>query len=292
MQNNVDKHQWYLFEHSYNSSKQILETATGRLSDINLSSIATILIQNVGELVEHYASDFLIDWEKVLTFFNNKAVGTEYVLFGLRENGVDSNNYIFSNQKSHATQSDYIKTYYKKVFAMKMTIDDEGYSTAELRDITDTLVYWDEENGRAVHNDMIPRDLYIADRTIAHMRDNDGIRAACNVISEYPEISFLCGGFNSLYEQYCDSQKACELFSELENIIVSLESVAYGNQPDKQCNDDICLCDQSAEAVITDWFYGRFDPDFYYCMLNDYKLIFWIKKRIEQILLTQKETDK
>ena len=50
---------------AFDATKEIIDEERGRVGSINLSSIASKLIQECGRWTDRYASDFLIDWDGV-----------------------------------------------------------------------------------------------------------------------------------------------------------------------------------------------------------------------------------
>ncbi len=133
----------------YENAKIILHTE-GQVGSVNLSDILTFLIQNTGRFVERYASDLFIIWQNVETMVNQtknrKGLPPEeaIIYFGLRKQGVDNNSYIMINLKETAVPVendafyiDYEKTY-RKLFAIKITIDNNYMCHVMLREITKT----------------------------------------------------------------------------------------------------------------------------------------------------------
>lgn len=102
-----------LFAKVYNKSSERIDTETALLNEekilrreydyymLNLSTIASKLIEQAGRWCEHYASDFIITWDTVRNIINAHVSSTEkleaeYVAFGFRRSGVDSNSFIAS----------------------------------------------------------------------------------------------------------------------------------------------------------------------------------------------------
>ena len=50
---------------NFERCSRVLCTESGTLDNLNMSSISTRLIQDVGRFCERYASDFLISWDAV-----------------------------------------------------------------------------------------------------------------------------------------------------------------------------------------------------------------------------------
>ena len=101
---------------AYNT-KSIL--AHGRNFDINYSSILTKLIQECGRLCESYASDLFITWNSIMQKLEEKTMETSAYLFGIREMGVDHNEFILSrcNNGSRAYYE------YRKIYRLDVTIE-------------------------------------------------------------------------------------------------------------------------------------------------------------------------
>lgn len=115
-------------------------------SDINVSDIATRLIQETGRWVEHWASDFIITWDTVRKCINEHMKTTDILptkvfFFGLRSNGVDHTEYIASNLYGDTGLNPYL---YRKVFAvqvMDVTDDDTDKRVlVTLKDVTSRIV--------------------------------------------------------------------------------------------------------------------------------------------------------
>ena len=96
---------------------------------INLSDIASLLIHEAGRWCKRYASDFIITWDDVREKMNNHVntleyVDTDYIVFGFRKNGVDSNHYL----ENHINNGCSIDMYYSEVYTLIIndTISDEN----------------------------------------------------------------------------------------------------------------------------------------------------------------------
>ena len=127
---------------------------------LNLSTIASTLIGQAGRWCEHYASDFIITWDTVRNIINEhmsstERCETEYVAFGFRRNGVDSNSFIAS--RLHSDVSNGLKEYahifvieirddvevgWKNVHVSLKNVDDAIYSV--MRDNLDK--YYNTDN--------------------------------------------------------------------------------------------------------------------------------------------------
>lgn len=144
---------------AFNSQTASLAHASGRmgLNELNLSTIATILIQNVGRFAESYASDFLINWDIVEDFMKPRPILQEedcIFPFGIRRLGVDHTTFLMSRLKESRHGGVFVNTdgNYRKVLALRVCItsakDHNGYPEINcwLKDITDTLIKIDPED--------------------------------------------------------------------------------------------------------------------------------------------------
>lgn len=129
-------------------------------SCINLSSIATYLIQETGRFCDSYASDFLIDWNRVLKCIEeiDEMEGPYRVVvgFGIRENGVDGNCYITTNINENRTTELQVNKYnsykvindhYRRIYAVEIRkikeYGDFWNIIVTLKDIRRTIRYED-----------------------------------------------------------------------------------------------------------------------------------------------------
>lgn len=98
-------------------SKEI--EAKGIDFDINYSSILTKLIQECGRLCESYASDLFISWNTIMKKLKEKTLETSSYLFGIREMGVDHNDFVLArcNSGSRAYYA------YRKMYRLDITIE-------------------------------------------------------------------------------------------------------------------------------------------------------------------------
>ena len=65
---------------AFERSSRTLATEHSSVSqDVNLSTIATMLIQSVGRFAESYASDFIISWDTVRDIIKNAEPGTTHI---------------------------------------------------------------------------------------------------------------------------------------------------------------------------------------------------------------------
>ncbi len=119
-----------VYDNPYNFSNPV---------NINISDITTFLIQNVGRYCDRYASDLLISYESLINTINNLNPDrkNEYLWLGLRKSGVDGIAYIIANMKDHSPE--YIATYYRKVFCIKISSVFMGKFTVELADMSNDI---------------------------------------------------------------------------------------------------------------------------------------------------------
>lgn len=94
--------------------------AEGRNFDINYSSILTKLIQECGRLCESYASDLFITWGGIVQKLEEKTMETSVYLFGIREMGVDHNEFILSRYNN---SSCYAKHEYRKIYRLDIIVE-------------------------------------------------------------------------------------------------------------------------------------------------------------------------
>ena len=98
---------------------QVIE-AEGRDFDINYSSILTKLIQESGRLCESYASDLFITWNSIERKLKEKTMETSVYLFGIREMGVDHNEFILSRYNNNGC---YAKYEYRKIYRLNIFVE-------------------------------------------------------------------------------------------------------------------------------------------------------------------------
>lgn len=142
---------------------QAIGTLTENHFGINLSSIATKLINEVGRCAEQYASDFLINWKTVedfTTLHDLEEPEEIYVTFAIRKSGVDGNGFFTSRIKNHIEWYPFPNTYgylncdppYRKVWIIKIeNLPKTNYSekpecTVSLYDVTDNTIRITEED--------------------------------------------------------------------------------------------------------------------------------------------------
>jgi len=88
---------------NFDNAKRILCQESGSLENINMSSIATRLIQDVGRFCERFASDFVISWDIVREHLEPRPIDNPYravVVFGIRRSGVDHNTFFMSRLRN------------------------------------------------------------------------------------------------------------------------------------------------------------------------------------------------
>ena len=95
----------------------------GRDFDINYSSILTKLIQECGRLCESYASDLFITWNSIDKKLKEKTMETSVYLFGIREMGVDHNEFVLSRYNNNGC---YAKHEYRKIYRLDVIIEGDS----------------------------------------------------------------------------------------------------------------------------------------------------------------------
>ena len=150
----------------------------GKLN-INTSSILDVLIQDTGRFVEHYASDLFIGWQSVLDELNaiveNPVSQEKVIVFGLRESGVDNNDYVISKLRdSIHPPFGYVSTaMYRRILAIQIAVgnDEIPHVRMKLRNVTHCFVRLEDEDVPRWGNDQ--REAFIShvsnagDKTIA-----------------------------------------------------------------------------------------------------------------------------
>lgn len=94
--------------------------AEGSDFDINYSSILTKLIQECGRLCESFASDLFIIWNGIERRLKDKTIETSVYLFGIREMGVDHNEFILNHYNYYGC---YAKYEYRKIYRLNVFVD-------------------------------------------------------------------------------------------------------------------------------------------------------------------------
>lgn len=138
-----------IWKKAFENPEIIAEVSSTDAYNINTSEIATILIQNTGRFVERYASDFLYNWSNVCAQIEKIACCLksdeafepifEVIPFGLRENGVDHANYIESIILNNYMKSGYLDYYYRKIFAVAVSCDENRKIHIVLKNIGSEL---------------------------------------------------------------------------------------------------------------------------------------------------------
>ena len=94
--------------------------------DINPSSILTKLIQEAGRWCRSFASDLFIDWRRVDQMLRGEIPPeTQYLLFGVRENGVDHTEYIlarYNNEAMYGTP----RLEYRAIWLLHIEVTEDG----------------------------------------------------------------------------------------------------------------------------------------------------------------------
>lgn len=139
------------FNDIFNRSDKILASSfafihsSPAIDSINTSDIASELIIAAGRWCENYASDVLIDWDRVRDAIKHcDETSDPYsvtMVFGFRRSGVDHDAYVFSNMKKYDTGLN-IDHYYAKIYAVNvsMSITEDGCKRLDvvLKDIKQT----------------------------------------------------------------------------------------------------------------------------------------------------------
>ena len=113
----------YTIEKDFSTKKcytEIIE-AQGRDFDINYSSILTKLIQECGRLCESYASDLFIDWNSIAQKLKDKTMETSIHLFGIREMGVDHNEFVLMRYDNYT----HARHEYRKIYRLDVIVNDD-----------------------------------------------------------------------------------------------------------------------------------------------------------------------
>ena len=140
----------------------------GTPCNINVSSIATRIIQTVGRFVERFASDFLIDWgivEELMDGSNQELNPGEsaIVVFAMRRDGVDGNRFFRSRMDDLAKKNGFYHSLYstasvspgdcyRSVYAVKVShlTEEEANGGCDLQvslhDLTHTVMKVPLEN--------------------------------------------------------------------------------------------------------------------------------------------------
>lgn len=137
MKRNYEK----IMNNVFDTCNDIIETAEGQnAASINESAILTKLIQSVGKSTERWASDLFITWLSVLQAMKNlspyssdEAVvgGYKIFTFGVREDGVDGNEYtvlrLMSTSPLRTEEFEKIQNeYYRHIFVLKIETTENG----------------------------------------------------------------------------------------------------------------------------------------------------------------------
>lgn len=123
------------------NNHQTLVTASNMTEkDVNLSTIASILIGEAGRWCKTYASDFIITWDTVREAVTKHVstfdeCETDTIVFGFRLHGVDHDSYV----NSRIEQPGPITNEYISIMAVQVSdyIDEHGYKRVStiLKDI-------------------------------------------------------------------------------------------------------------------------------------------------------------
>lgn len=131
---------------AFDATKEIIDEERGRVGSINLSSIASKLIQECGRWTDRYASDFLIDWDGVREITEGRSpVATPHLdrmfIFAIRRDGVDHMPFFMSRIREGINPwHPYLNTsQYRRILALQVTIDDDNYCHCVLKNIENQL---------------------------------------------------------------------------------------------------------------------------------------------------------
>lgn len=128
-------------------------TAKGDPGYINLSDIATRLIQECGRFAEDYASDMLITWDNIrelcgqrYQFPDGMNFIDEIFTFGIRKSGVNHNAFVMNRLFETKSSSGYVFVdhVYRKILAVRVQIFKNHGITASLHNITNCISCIDE----------------------------------------------------------------------------------------------------------------------------------------------------
>lgn len=121
-------------------------------TNVNMSDVYTRLIQDAGRFAESYASDLLYDIDAIRDLlsalpedadFGGRDRLDYYIAVGIRENGVDGNQFVMSRleQSAAASFGHYAnpRTAYRKLLCVHVTFTKDHVS-AKLVDVTDHVL--------------------------------------------------------------------------------------------------------------------------------------------------------
>lgn len=138
-----------IIQRTFDGSKRVLCQEAGTLDNLNVSDIATRLIQEVGRFCERYASDFLISWDTVRRHLEPRSIEEPYravEIFGIRRSGVDHNSFFMSHLRNDSRNGFFCCEHvYRKVLALGIAIQPASYPNGRptvvctLKDLTDEL---------------------------------------------------------------------------------------------------------------------------------------------------------
>lgn len=126
-------------------------TNDGEHIDINCNDIIDILMQNTGRFCERNLNDFMISWNSAMARMAETKCGDDYIVFAIRQLGVDSNLFFFSRVNDHKHIPGWSSVYYRKVFILRINRvledmihgqmpDDIMVITATLKDVTNHII--------------------------------------------------------------------------------------------------------------------------------------------------------
>lgn len=118
------------------------DKSTGCIGNINLSSIASTLIQECGRWTDHYASDFLVTWREIQDIIDGvthtKPGYDRIFIFAIRANGVDHDTFFASSATKRLSKfQPYLDlSEYRRIYGVRITVGEDGRYICELKNLT------------------------------------------------------------------------------------------------------------------------------------------------------------
>lgn len=300
------EHMRELFDYAYRNSSKVVGKEQGYADynanppcySMNMSSMLSSLIRRTGVCVERWLSDLFITWKTVEQLIGSipktSDEETDYVIFGLRVDGVDHDSYVYHQLDNYRYKPEYIREYYREIYALKLVRTTQS-CTAELRDITNTIEYWqfDRPDWR---RDLTPLELYRFNKTVTDMGYPapqsaivlDGVEAN-NLYASAASFHYLfapgCARIDELIsklpeEKQTDVQlKYHSLLSDIEHILHMQERFADTNSLPYIPTDHPSL--NTLEEMIATWFQGKLSGEFYYARPNNNCLLVYIANELK-----------
>jgi hypothetical protein len=121
--------------------------------NINISDILTYIIQTTGRFCERYASDIVYHLDSIRSILAENVPIKEPVIevMGIRQSGVDGEQYLLNNLETYKDQPGRISDYYRQIIAVELkTVQEEEEdlhltTIVTLKDITNDVKYHDED---------------------------------------------------------------------------------------------------------------------------------------------------